>query len=153
MSLRAPSAALAALAALLAAAVVLLGVELGHGAIGYGSGKLADPCHPRRFSGSGFDATVQRVVLDGLDGAACRLGTSREELVLSLGSENGYPPRRWDRHTIEVAVRAAMLAAVSDAERRGEIPGFVAPLLRGAIEATPLDQLIRGAIGLRDLIG
>jgi hypothetical protein len=92
-------------------------------------------------------------VLDGLDGAACRLGTTREELVLSFASGAGYPTRRWDRHTIEVAVRAGMLAAVNDAEQRGEISGLLATLLRGAIDAAPLDQLIHGAINLRDLIG
>jgi hypothetical protein len=92
-------------------------------------------------------------VLDGLDGAACRLGTTREELVLSFGSGAGSPPRRWDQHTIEVAVRAGMLAAVSDAEQRGEIPSLLATLLRNSIQAAPLDQIIRGAISLRDLIG
>jgi len=46
-----------------------------------------------------------------------------------------------------------MLAAVTDAEHRGEIPGRLATLLRRGIEAAPLDQLIRGAISLRDLIG
>jgi hypothetical protein len=148
-----PTAAFAALAALLVAAAVLLAVELGLGATGYGSGKLADPCRPHTFAGSGLDATVQQIVLDGLDGAACRLGTTREELVLSFGSDTGYPPRRWDQHTVEVAVRAGMFAAVSDAEHRGEIPGLLATLLRHGIEAAPLDQLIRGAISLRDLIG
>jgi hypothetical protein len=150
---RRPTVAIAALAALLTAAAVLLAVELGLGATSYGSGKLADPCRPHTFAGSGLDATVQQVVLDGLDGAACRLGTTREELVLSFGSGTGYPPRRWDPHTIEVAVRAGMLAAVSDAEDRGDIPGLVATLLRSAIEAAPLDQLIRGAIDLGNLIG
>ena len=153
MSVRRPSAAITALATLLVAAAVLLVVELGLGATGYGSGKLADPCRPHMFAGSGVDATIQQVVLDGLDGAACRLGTTREELVLSFGSGAGYPPRRWDQHTIEVAVRAGMLAAIRDAEQRGEIPGLLATVLRGAIEAAPLDQLIRGAISLRDLIG
>lgn len=145
--------AVAVLVALLAAAATLLAVEFGLGAASYGTGKLANPCRPRTFAGSGFDAAVQRVVLDGLDGAACRLGTSREALVLSLGTGGDYPPRRWDRHTIEVALRAGMLAAVNDAEGRGEIPGFLAPLLRQAIRSAPLDELIRGAIRLGNLIG
>ena len=129
-----------ALAALLVAAAALLVVELGLGATHYGSSKLADPCRPRAFAGSGLDATVQRVVLDGIDGAACRLGTSREQFVLSLASGAGYPPRRWNRHTIEVALR-------------GEIPDFLATILRGAIRSAPLDQLIRGAVTLGNLFG
>jgi hypothetical protein len=147
-----PTAAIAVLAALLLGAAALLAVELGLGATGYGSEKLADPCNPRTFVGTGLDATIQQVVLDGLDGAACRLGTSREELVLSLGSGSAYP-RRWDPHTVEAAVRAGMLAAVSNAENRGDIPGVIATLLRQTIDVLPLDQLIRGAISLRDLIG
>jgi hypothetical protein len=153
MSIRPRSAAAGVLAALLIGAAALLAVELSLGATGYGSAKLADPCRPRTFAGSGIDAAVQQVVLDGLDGAACRLGTTREELVLSFGSGLGYPPRRWDRHTIEVAVRAGMLAAVNNAEQRGEIPGLVAGLLRRAIDAAPLDQLISGGITLRNLFG
>jgi hypothetical protein len=139
--------------ALLVAAAALVLVEIGLNASGYGSTKLADPCRPRTFPGGGVDAAVQRIVLDGLSGAACKLGTSREELVLSLGTGGDYPPRRWDRHTIEVALRAGMVAAVDHADERGDIPGFLAPLIKSAIEAAPLDQLIRGAIGLRNLLG
>ena len=145
--------ALLVLLALLVAAAALLLVEVGLNVSGYGSTKLADPCHPRTFAGGGIDGTVQRVVLDGLSGAACKLGTTREELVLSLGTGGTYPPRRWDRHTIEVALRAGMLAAVDHAQERGDIPGLIAPLLRRAIESAPLDQLIRGGIGLGNLIG
>jgi hypothetical protein len=145
--------ALLVLLALLAAAAALVLVEVGLNVSGYGSTKLADPCKPRTFPGSGIDATVQRVVLDGLSGAACKLGTTREELVLSLGTGGDYPPRRWDRHTIEVALRAGMLAAVDHAQERGDIPGFLAPLVKRAIESAPLDQLIRGGLGLQGLIG
>jgi hypothetical protein len=148
-----PTPARAVLLALLLAAAILVGVELVRGAAGYGSGTVADPCRERTFGGSGLDAAVQRVVLDGLDGAACRLGTSREELVLSLGVGEGFPPKRWDRHTIEVALRAGMLGAVDRAEARGEIPSLLAPLLRRAVRSLPLAQLIRGGIELRDLIG
>lgn len=153
MSVRRPTGAIAVLIALLLAVATLLAVELGLGATGYGSTRLADPCHPKTFPGSGVDATIQRVVLDGLSGAACRLGTTREELVLSLGSGGGYPPRRGSREKIEVALRAGMLAAVDAAEQRGEIPSPLAPLLRGAIRAASIDQLIRGAVGLTNLFG
>ena len=46
-----------------------------------------------------------------------------------------------------------MLASLHASVRRGEIPGFLEPLLRQAIEKAPLDQLIRGGISLRGLIG
>jgi hypothetical protein len=140
------------LAALLAAAVVLAAVELGKGAAAPVSPELANPCRPRAAHGSGFDAAIQRIVLDGLDGAACRLHTTREELVLSLGSGTGVR-RRWDPHTIEVALRAGLLRSVDEAERRGDVPGFLAPALRRLVEAAPLEQLIEGGIRLRDLLG
>jgi hypothetical protein len=139
-------AAKTTLAALLLAAAVLVGVELGKGAASYGSAQIENPCRFRTFEGSGLDATVQRVVLDGLDGAACRLGVSREVLVLSLAGGGGFPHTKLDRARIEKALRAAMLEAVDRAERRGDVPGFLVPLLRRAIESAPLDALIRGAL-------
>jgi hypothetical protein len=140
-----------ALAALLAAGVVLVAVELGKGALSEPSPKLANPCVPRDGRTGGIDATAQRIVLDGLDGAACRLHTTREELVLSLAPEAGVR-RRWDAHTIEVAIRAGLLRSVDEAERRGDIPDFVAPVLRDIVRHAPIDRLVRGGISLRDLL-
>lgn len=144
--------ATAVLAALIVAAVTLIAVELGKGATNEVSPVPAKPCgHRAAFPGSGFDATVQRVVLDGLDGAACRLGVTREELVLSFEPGTTSSGPRWDRHTIEEAVRAGMLRALDEAERRGDIPGFLVPLLRELVEKAPLDTLIRGAFSLPGL--
>ena len=141
-------AAKATLIALLLASVVLLGVELGKGAVSYGSIKIENPCRFRTFEGGGIDATVQRVVLDGLDGAACRLGVSREVLVLSLAGNGGFPHTKLDRARIERTLRAAMLEAVARAQRRGDIPSVFVPPLRRAIKAAPLDALIGGALSL-----
>jgi hypothetical protein len=140
------------LAAMLAAAALLLAVELAKGAAEPVSPVLVNPCNPRQAQGSGFDATVQRIVLDGLDGAACRLHTTREELVLSLAPGTGFR-RRWDRQTIEVALRAGMLRSVDEAERRGDLPSFIAPVLRRLVQTAPLDRLIKGGFQLRDLLG
>ena len=91
-------------------------------------------------------------MLDGLDGAACRLHTTREELVLSLGGGVGVT-RRWDEHTIEVALRAGLLRSVDAAEQRGDVPSFLAPALRQLVESAPLGKLVRGGIGLSDFFG
>ena len=104
---------------------------------------------PRAGRTGGIDTTIQRIVLDGLDGAACRLHTTREELVLSLGGSGLGGTRRWDEHTIEVALRAGLLRSVDAAVQRGDVPGFLAPALRGLVENAPLDKLVRGGIGLR----
>ena len=145
--------ALAILAALLAAVLALVAVEFGKGAAEEPGRKIANPCHGRApRAGGGLDATVQRIVLDGLDGAACRLHTTREELVLSLAPETGVR-RRWSDHTIEVALRAGMLRAVDEADRRGDIPGFATPFVRQLVEKAPLDKLVRGGISLSNLFG
>jgi hypothetical protein len=144
--------ALWVLAALLASGVVLVGVELARGALDEPSPKIANPCHSRPGRTGGIDTTIQRIVLDGLDGAACRLHTTREELVLSFGGGD-LAPRKWDNHTIEVALRAGLLRSVDAAEQRGDVPGFLAPALRGLVERAPLDELLRGGFSLGDLLG
>jgi hypothetical protein len=141
-----------ALVVLLVAGVALVGVELGLGALDEPSPKIADPCQPRAGRTGGFDTTIQRIVLDGLDGAACRLHTTREELVLSIGGGSAAP-RHWDEHTIEVALRAGMLRSVDEAVSRGDIPAFLAPAVRGIVERLPLERLIRGGFSLNDLLG
>jgi hypothetical protein len=142
----------AALVVLLLAGVALVGVELGLGALDEPSPKIANPCQPRAGRTGGIDTTIQRIVLDGLDGAACRLHTTREELVLSIGG-GSEAPRHWDEHTIEVALRAGLLRSVDAAVQRGDVPGFLAPALRGLVERLPLQKLIRGGISLNDLLG
>jgi hypothetical protein len=139
--------------ALLASGVVLVAVELGKGALDEPAPKIANPCVARNGRTGGFDTTVQRIVLDGLDGAACRLHTTREELVLSLGGDSAVLPRRWDEHTIEVALRAGLLRSVDEAEQRGDIPSFLAPLMRRLVERAPLDRIIEGGFSLNDLLG
>lgn len=142
----------AALVALLIAGVALVAVELGLGALDEPSPKIANPCQPRAGRTGGIDTTIQRIVLDGLDGAACRLHTTREELVLSIGG-GSEAPRHWDEHTIEVALRAGLLRSVDEAVQREDVPSFLAPTLRGLVERLPLEKLIRGGISLNDLIG
>jgi hypothetical protein len=141
-----------ALVALLVAGGALVAVELGLGALDEPSPKIANPCQPRAGRTGGIDTTIQRIVLDGLDGAACRLHTTREELVLSIGG-GSEAPRHWDEHTIEVALRAGLLRSVDEAVQRGDVPSFLAPTLRGLVERLPLEKLIRGGISLNDLLG
>jgi hypothetical protein len=148
------SAAAAIVVALLVAAVAVAVAEVGKGATD-GGVKIANPCQPRTpFPGHGIDATIQRVVLDGLDGAACRLHTTREELVLSLRGGSGSP--RWDQQTIDTALRAGLLRAVDQADQRGDIPGFLVPTVKRVVETVPFDKLIeivQGGLSLKDLIG
>jgi hypothetical protein len=142
-----------ALAVLGVAAVVLIAVELSRGALDYGESIAADPCAQREsFPGDGFEATLQRIALDGLDGAACELGTTREELVLSFDSEFGGDVD-WDEETLERALRSGLDEAIDDAEERGSIGGLEATILREVVSRAPLDWLIEGGGDLADLFG
>jgi hypothetical protein len=147
------SQGLLALGALGLAAAVLIGIELAKGALTYGESTVADPCEQREtFPGEGFQATLQRIVLDGLDGAACELNTTREELVLSIDPELGRDVE-WDRETLERAVRAGLLESIAEAEARRSIGGIEARLMREVVERAPLDWLIQGGSSLADLFG
>ena len=146
--------AIAALVALMAGAIGLIGVELANGAVDAGALAARDPCEPRRaYPGEGLDAVLQRIVLDGLDGAACELETTREELVLSLAPSSNAGPSPWDDATIERAVRAGLLGAIDDAEQRGSLNGIVAALLRQVVEHAPVQWLIDGGQGIAGLQG
>jgi hypothetical protein len=151
VNVRAITAAAAVVAALLVAGVVLVVSEVVQGT--QRSAAIANPCAQRAaFPGSGLDATVQRVVLDGLDGAACRLGTSRERLVLSLAGDSSQR-LPGGRATTDAAVRAGLLRALGEATSRGDVPGFLTPILRRVVRTVPLDELIRGAVSLQGLVG
>ena len=69
-----------------AAAVVLAGgAALARPALAPEPVTLADPCQPRELPGTGgIEGAIQDVALVALDRAACRYGSSREELALAL---------------------------------------------------------------------
>jgi hypothetical protein len=147
-----PRIAIAALVALFVGAAGLIALELANGAANAGALAVRDPCEPRpSFPGEGLDATLQRIVFDGLDGAACELGTTREELVLSLAPSSGVEQLPWDDEAIELAIRAGLLESIDDAERRGSLNGFVAVVLRQVVERAPVQWLIDGGQGIAGL--
>jgi hypothetical protein len=125
-------------AVLAAAAVGLIAVELGMGAIGFGEARLADPCtsKPHLSEGGIFgsvDAAVQRFALSGLNGAACSLHTTREELVLSFTPALGAKKVRWSRSTIETALRSGMRRAAHDTAGNGIFGDVLSFVLDNAI--------------------
>lgn len=139
------------LAALLVAGLLLIGVEA---ARTHEPPRIANPCLPRTLPEvHALDGTVQRVVLAGLDRAACRLRTSREALVLSIARSSAGGGPRWTKATVATAVRAGLRGSLDEAARRGEVPGFAVPLVRSMIDKAPIDQLVSGAFDLRSLFG
>ena len=130
------------LAIVLAAAVAFLIVEISLGAFHFGTPKLADPCTTKpAFKGGGIDGEVQRFVLSGLNGAACRLHTTREELVLSFVPAAGTKSVRWDHATIEAALRAGFHQAVKDTEDRG-VAGYIVGQILDVVIGAPLDYFL-----------
>jgi MFS family permease len=133
-----------AVAGALAAVAVLVPVATAPaGAADFGTVERVDPCTapPDPFPGDGFDAMAQRMVLSGLNGAACELGVTREELVLSLDDRSGVE-LEWDRGTIEDALRAGVQRAIADADERDSLPGWMATALRWTVEHAPLSWFL-----------
>jgi hypothetical protein len=140
------------LAALLAAALVLIGVELASDAGAHDAALVKSPCAARPlYPGSGLDATVQRVVLDGLDSAACRLGTTRERLVLTLAP--GSKSRSKSRDRAVEAFRAGLLRALDRGRERGDVPALLEPVLRRLVEHAPIEDLLRGRFSIGSIFG
>jgi hypothetical protein len=128
-------------------AVALPGVYLAAGGASYSPAKTADPCEPRPWRNPESLAEVaQQISLSALDGAACRLGVSREALARALATEEGRErfKQRYgiDDKKLAQAVRAALIRAVDDAEEAGALSPLIASPLRGVLERIPLDQAI-----------
>jgi hypothetical protein len=129
------------LVALAAAAALLIAIEFAFGALHFGRTTLADPCTAEiAFQGDGIDGAIQRFALSGLNGAACRLHTSREELVLSF-SPTATTRIRWNAVTISAALQAGFSRAAESAAGNGLLGRLAALLVRNVV-ADPLEWLL-----------
>ncbi|HEV2713135.1 MAG TPA: hypothetical protein VGU26_08565 [Gaiellaceae bacterium] len=137
----------ALLAAATAAAVLL---AAGYAALGggrYTPPRTAAPCDQRPSPpASGIEALVSQLALVALDGAACALDVSREELTLAffsdaesnrLAANNDLAPT-----DVERAVRAGLMRAVEDARRRGAIDAATARLVAAVVALAPLKSVV-----------
>jgi hypothetical protein len=129
---------LAALAAV--AAVVVPYVALG-GAT-YEPAEVADPCVTREWRDPGaLEEVLEQIVLSALDGAACELGVSREDLVLAVRSEDALDDFAEEhgltRDDAEQAVEDGLLRAVDDAEEAGALSASIAGLARRLVGSVP----------------
>jgi hypothetical protein len=140
-------------ASLVVAGATLIAVELALGARDYGRVELTPACSapPPRLDGTGLDRTIQRIVLSALNGAACELGTTREELILSLSPRTGSRYGSWSDEQLEDALRSGLVRAVDDARDRGELGSAAARVLRELAERAPV-QLILEAVEHADIL-
>lgn len=118
---------------------------------------VADPCVVRDWRDPGGVQTVlEQVALSALDGAACELGVSREELVLAVADEASLDAFASEsgisRAEAERAVENGLERALDDAEEANALPGFVASLARRAIESLPPWLVLDALESLRGLL-
>ena len=131
--------ALPLIAVVLVAAV--LGVQVAAGGGHYAPLRPASPCTPRPVPPipAQLEPLAEQLVLLGLDGAACRLGISRERLVLALA----------DTHTLTPQTTAALKAGLGDAidrlDREGRLPK-VSQLLPQALDQANLPGIVKTII-------
>ena len=130
-----------------AAAVVLVGVYLAAGGGAYEPSPVADPCAPREWtSPEGVEEVAQQFFLSALDGAACELGVSREELAAALATDESRQAfateHGVDATELEVALRAGLVRAIDDAERAGAISAPLASGLREFASRVPVEQAL-----------
>lgn len=131
--------ALPGIAAVLVSGV--LGIQVANGGGQFVPSRAADPCAARGVASvsTGIDAVGERLVLIGLDGAACRLGVSRESLVLDLA----LPGDRTDAQV--EAVRAGLLDAVRQMDADGTLPP-ASELANEALDNADLNRFLTFAI-------
>lgn len=126
----------------LALVAIVLVVQLANGGGRFAPSSLADPCAARSIPQQprSLDALGQDLVLLGLDGAACRLGTSREALILDLARHHTDPS---DEQVS--ALRAGLTDAVDRMKAEGVLPP-AAELVDEALDLTDLNGLVKAAI-------
>lgn len=117
------------------ASLALVASYLALGGASYAPAKVADPCAQRDWRDpQGFEQVVEQVALSAVDGAACELGVSREDVVLAFadsGSLEAFAQARGlDADAVEAVARAALVRAVDDAARAGALDAETANLLR-----------------------
>jgi hypothetical protein len=135
-----------------AVAVVLvvgvLGVQVAYGGGTFEPLRPADPCATRSVTSAarGIDGLSERLVLLGIDGAACRLHVSREELTLGLAQ----PGTRTDAEID--ALHAGLLSAVQRMKDDGSLPP-ASDLVDEALDSADLNAFLEAAIrGLPDSV-
>ena len=119
----------------------VLGVQVAHGGGEFEPLQPADPCVARTVTSQaeGMDGLTERLVLLGIDDAACALGVSREALTLELAQ----PGPRTDEEID--ALRAGLLSAVGRMQEDGSLPP-ASELVDEALDNADLNSFLEAAI-------
>jgi hypothetical protein len=119
----------------------VLGVQVSNGGGDFEPLRPADPCAAREVTSQsdGIDALTERLVLLGIDGAACRLEVSRERLTLTLAAGG-------ERSDTEIeALHDGLVAAVQRMKKDGSLPR-ISELLDEALDNADLNGFLEAAI-------
>ncbi|MDF2696964.1 MAG: hypothetical protein K0S65_5347 [Labilithrix sp.] len=136
-----------AVVAAAALSLALVAAYLALGGASYAPAKVADPCASRDWRDpSGLSEVAEQIVLSALDGAACELRASREEVVLAFDSrdelERFAREHGIDDEELEELVRSGLLRAIADAERADALSMALADRLRGAVRRISVRSLL-----------
>lgn len=140
----------------LVAAVIVPYLALGGAS--YKPTAVADPCQTREWRNpGGLSETLEQIALSALDGVACDLGVSREDLVLALRNESALDAfakeHGIERADAERSIRDGLVRAVDDADAAGALPGFLVGPVRNAVQSVPPWLLLDALESLGGLIG
>lgn len=135
------------LAASIAAALVLTGVYIAAGGLDYEPAAASDPCDARKWEDTtNLEETAQQFGLSALDGTACDLDVSREELIRALadgGSLEAFAEEQGlSDQEVETAIRSGLNRAIDEGESAGAIGGLEATGLRAAVKILPASALV-----------
>lgn len=140
------------------ASLALVGAYLAAGGSSYTPERTQDPCKPRPWSEpQGLGEIANQFSVSALDGAACKLGVTRETLARALATPQSR--ERFRRRfgitdaKLAEAIRAGLLRAVDDAEEAGALSPLLAVPLRRTLREIPLEQAIELVKDARSLLG
>ena len=140
------------------ASAALVGIYLAAGGASYTPEKTQDPCKPRPWSNpQNLGQIANQFSISALDGAACKLGVTRETLARALATPAAR--ERFGRRygitdaKLAEAIRAGLLRAVRDAEEAGALSPLLAGPLRATLRRIPLAEAIELTKDARSLLG
>ncbi len=140
------------------ASLVLVGAYLAAGGSSYEPEHVQNPCKPRPWSNpQSLGQIANQFTISALDGAACKLGVSRETLARALASPEARKRFGERFHITDAklaeAIRAGLLRAVDDAEEAGALSPILAAPLRETLRRIPLQEAIELVNNARSLLG
>jgi hypothetical protein len=144
--------------AALVLALGLSGAYLAAGGLSYTPEKSQNPCDPRPWRNpESLNEIATQFSLSALDGAACKLGVSRETLARALATTQAREEFARKYHIndakLSEAIRAGLVRAVDDAEEAGALSPILAGPLRATLEHIPLEQAIELTKDAKSIFG